>query len=223
TYASPSLAKIGGEDHIVMVFSSTNTFMHRDIPRSMGKIVGLKPQTGEILWQYDKWANIIQIAPALDIGDGRLIVVGGYDNGVVMIQVQKSSDGKYNIKELFYHNTFGDHTKPPIFYNGYFYAQYSTNNRRDGLSCMDLNGKVLWKTMREPLFDKGSMILADGLILATDGQHTLYLIEPDPSGFKPLASAQLLGDGQNWAPMALVDGKLLLRDQRKLICVRVAK
>ena len=46
--------------------------------------------------------------------------------------------------------------------------------------------------MRDPLFDKGSMILADGLILATDGRNTLYLIEPSPEGFKPLASAELM-------------------------------
>ncbi|HOK26308.1 MAG TPA: PQQ-binding-like beta-propeller repeat protein [Bacteroidales bacterium] len=223
TYASPAIAKIGGEDHIVMVFSSTNTFMHRNIPTSSGKIIGLKPQTGAILWEYNNWTNVIQIPLALDIGDGRIIVVGGYDHGVVMIQVQKSSDGKYNVKELFYHTNFGDHTKPPIFYNNHFYAQYSTNNKRDGLVCMDINGNVLWKTMREPLFDKGSMILADGLILATDGRQTLYLIEPDPAGFKPLASAQLLGEGQNWSPMALVDGKLLLRDQSKMICVKVAR
>ena len=223
TYASPAIAKIGGEDHIVMVFSSTNTFMHRNIPTSSGKIIGLKPQTGAILWEYNNWTNVIQIPLALDIGDGRIIVVGGYDHGVVMIQVQKSSDGKYNVKELFYHTNFGDHTKPPIFYNNHFYAQYSTNNKRDGLVCMDINGNVLWKTMREPLFDKGSMILADGLILATDGRQTLYLIEPDPAGFKPLASAQLLGEGQNWSPMALVDGKLLLRGQSKMICVKVAR
>jgi outer membrane protein assembly factor BamB len=77
--------------------------------------------------------------------------------------------------------------------------------------------------MRSPQFDKGSMILADGLILATDGRKTLYLIEPDPSGFKPLASVAILREGQNWAPLALADGKLLLRDQSRLMCVKVVK
>jgi len=86
-----------------------------------------------------------------------------------------------------------------------------------------MDGKVMWKTMRSPLFDKGSMILADGLILATDGRKTLYLIQPDPLGFKPLASAEMLGDGQNWGPLALSEGKLLLRDQNRLMCIRVAK
>ena len=101
---------------------------------------------------------------------------------------------------------------------------------------MSIDGQIKWKTGREPLFDKGGLILADGLILATDGGKALYLIEPDPSGFKPLASAELLGDAgtdsegiaarvggrtQNWAPIALADGKLLIRDQTQMKCVAV--
>ncbi len=223
TYASPTVAKIAGEDHIVMVFSSTNTYVHRGSKVTPGRIIGLKPQTGEILWEYNNWTNVIQIAPALDAGEGRIVVAGGYDHGIIMIQVGKTNNGKYNVKEIFYHNDFGDHTKPPVLHNGYFYAQFSTNNRRDGLCCMSMDGKVMWKTMRSPAFDKGSMILADGLILATDGNKTLYLIQPDPSGFKPLSSAELLGMGQNWGPMALADGKLLIRDQTRMMCVKVAK
>ena len=224
TYASPSVAKIAGEDHIVMVFSSTNPIMHKEITnKSMGKIIGLKPQTGQILWEYNDWVNMAQTSPALDAGEGRILAVGGNELGTVMIKVEKKADGNYTVNELFKHNEFGDHTKPALLHNGYFYGQFSTNTKRDGLCCMDMNGKVLWKTMRNPLFDKGSMILADGLILATDGRQTLYLIQPDPSGFKPLASAEMLETGQNWAPIALVDGKLLIRDQGKLMCVKVTK
>ena len=223
TYASPSVAKIAGEDHIVMAFSSTNTYMHRDAKVTQGRIIGLKPQTGVILWEYNNWENMIQVAPALDAGEGRIIVAGGYEHGVVMIQVEKMKDGKYGVKELFYHNDFGEHTKPPVLYNGYFYGQFSTNSKRDGLCCMGMDGMVMWKTMRSPLFDKGSMILADGLILATDGNKTLYLIQPDPSGFKPLASAEMLEMGQNWGPLVLSNGKLLIRDQKKMMCLKAVK
>ncbi len=62
---------------------------------------------------------------------------------------------------------------------------------------MSMDGKVMWKTMRSSSFDKGSMILADVLILATNGNKNLYLIQPDPTGFKPLASAEIPGTGQN--------------------------
>jgi len=269
-YVSPSIVNIAGEDHIAMVTASEHSFPGRpprgedrppeggppqgapeqgtppppsppqDDNTIYGKIVGIEPLTGEILWEYANWECHIPVPSALDAGENRVIVVGGYELGTVMIKVEKNADGSYSATELFRHNDFGDHTKPPILHNGYFYGQFSTNNRRDGLVCMNMDGEIMWSTKRTPLFDKGSMILADGLILATDGRKTLYLIEPDPTGFKPLASADLLGEGgtgseegsidervggttQNWAPLALADGKLLIRDQTRMMCVKVAK
>jgi hypothetical protein len=81
------------------------------------------------------------------------------------------------------------------------------------------------------------MLLADGLIIATDGNKMLYLIEPDPAAFKLVSKADLLGQGgataegwasdlgstQNYAPIALADGKLLIRDQNRMICVKVVR
>lgn len=194
-----------------------------------------------LLDRDDKTGDIMR---CFDFNTGKELWKFSYDApGSVMFPGSRSVpavDGNYGVTELFKHNDFGDHTKAPILYNGYFYAQFSTNSKRDGLACMDMDGKVVWKTMRNPLFDKGSMILADGVILATDGKNSLYVIEPSPSGFKPLATAEVLktagnsvndqtsssrmgGVAQNWAPLALAGGKLLIRDQSRLLCVRVAK
>ncbi len=235
SYTSPSVIKIDGEDHIVCVISSTNPIGRRDMPQTLGKIVGIEPLSGKILWEYDQWECHISVAPAVDAGDNKVLVVGGYELGAVMIQVEKQPDGTYATAELFRTEEFGDQTKPPLFIDGYFYAQFGTNNTRDGLTCMNMDGEIMWKTKRDPDFNKGSMILADGLILATDGAKSLYLIEPDPSEFKPLASAEVLTaqenddpraarfGTQNWAPIALADGKLLIRDQSRMMCVRVAE
>jgi outer membrane protein assembly factor BamB len=240
SYASPSVVKIDGEDHIVMVISSTNPIGHRELPQTLGNVVGIEPLTGKILWEYNKWQCHISVPSAVDAGDNKVLVVGGYELGAVMIKVEKKADGSYGTTEVFRTEEFGDQTKPPVLHNGYFYAEYGTNSRHDGLVCMSMDGQIMWKTRRSPDFNKGSMILVDGLILATDGRKTLYLIEPDPSGFKALASAEVLGEGgtgsendplasrvggstQNWAPLALSDGKLLIRDQRRLLCVKVAE
>jgi outer membrane protein assembly factor BamB len=237
SYASPSVVKIDGEEHIVMVISSTNPIGHRELPQTLGKVVGIEPLTGKILWEYNQWKCHISVPSAIDAGNNKVLVVGGYELGATMLKIDKKPDGSFGVTELFVTEEFGDHTKPPIFYNGYFYAQYSTNYRRDGLTCMNADGEIMWKTKRDPDFNKGSMILADGLILATDGAKKLYLIEPDPAGFKPLASTELLGEPkiqaegiaasvggaiQNWGPLALADGKLLIRDQNRLMCVKVA-
>lgn len=223
SYASPSVIKIDGQDHIVVVISSTNPVGRRELPQTLGHVVGIEPLTGEILWDYDEWQCHISVPSAVDAGNNKVLVVGGYEHGVVMIEVEKQSDGSYGVTELFKHNDFGDQTKPPLFIDGYFYAQFGTNNTRDGLTCMSMDGEIMWKTGSDPSFDKGSMILVGDLILATDGATTLYLFEPDPSGFKPIASAELLERGQNWAPLALADSKLLIRDQSQLKCVKVAQ
>lgn len=236
-YVSPAIVKIDGKDHVVMVTPSTNPF-RRTTPdeNKMGKFVGIDPLTGEILWEHEGWHCHIPVPSAFDAGDNRVLVVGGYELGATMIKVEKQADGSYGTKELFTTEEFGDQTKPPILHNGYFYAQYGTNSRRDGLVCMSMDGQVMWKTRRSPAFNKGSMILVDGLILATDGGRMLYLIDPDPAEYKQLASAELLGNQgtgrggiasrirggtQNWAPLALSDGKLLIRDQQQMKCVVV--
>jgi outer membrane protein assembly factor BamB len=238
TYVSPSIAKIDEADHIVMVTSSTNPIGRPDLPKTPGNFVGIEPLTGEILWEYKNWNCHISVSSALDAGENRVLVVGGYELGATMIKVEKQANGSYAIKELFTTDEFGDQTKPPILHEGYFYAQFGTNRTRDGLVCMNMDGKIMWKTKRDPDFNKGSMILADGLILATDGKKSLYLIEPNPTGFKPIASSEVLGERgtktegiatriggstQNWAPIALAKGKLLIRDQSRMMCLKVAE
>jgi len=227
-YVSPAMVKIGDEKHVVMIGASSG----RGENQTGGKVIGIDPYNGNILWEYTNWQCIIPAPSAYDAGNGKILVVGGYEAGSAMIEVKKHSDGTYEVLELFKNLNFGAHTKPPLFHEGYFYAQYSTNSRRDGLVCMSMDGELMWKTGREPVLNKGSMILADGLIFATDGDKTLYLIEPDPKGFKPLASADVLKivevaepryGNQNWAPIALADGKLLIRDQSQIVCVQVAE
>jgi outer membrane protein assembly factor BamB len=240
SYASPAIVKVDGEDHVVMVTSSTNPFQRTGPADELGNIVGLEPGTGNVRWKYTNWNCHISVPSAVDAGDNRVLVAGGYELGATMIKVERKADGSYQARELFTTAEFGDQTKAPLLHQGHFYAHYGTNSRRDGMVCLSMDGKVLWKTKREPEFNKGSMILADGLILATDGAQSLYLVEPDPTGFKQLASAKVLGEGgsgsendpmasrvggrtQNWAPMALADGKLLLRDQTQLKCVKVGQ
>jgi outer membrane protein assembly factor BamB len=217
-YVSPSIIKVGGQDHVVMITAAEGR-------SGGGKVVGIDPLTGKILWEYTNWSCAIPVPNAVDAGEGRILITGGYEAGAAMIKVEKKAGGSYGVTELYKTVDFGAHTQPPILYNGYFYTQYSTNERRDGLVCMSMDGQIKWKTGKSPSFDKGGMILADGLLLSTDGSEKLYLIEPDPSAFKPLATADLLEAGrrQNWAPLALSAGKLLIRDQTQLKCVKVAQ
>jgi outer membrane protein assembly factor BamB len=227
-YVSPIIIKIGGVSHLVMITAASG----RGESASGGKVVGIDPLTGKILWEYTNWQCSIPVPSAVDAGENRILITGGYRAGAAMIKVEKKADGSYGVTELYKNAEFGSHTQPPVLCNGYFYAQCSTNESKYGLVCMSMDGQVKWKTMRSPLFDKGGIILADGLLLCTDGASKLYLIEPDPSAFKPIAVSEILKEEsgknqkfptQNWAPLALAEGKLLIRDQSRLMCVKVIK
>ena len=233
-YVSPIAVKIDNEIHIVMIAAAGGG---RGVPPSGGKVVGINPDSGEILWEYNDFHCTIPSNPVLDAGDNKIMISGGYRAGSALIRVDKTSDGTFKVTELLKTEDFGAHTLPPVFIDGYFYVQYGTNERRDGLVCMSMDGEVMWKTSQDPKFNKGSIIVADGLMLVTDGFDALYLVEPDPTAFKPIAKADLLKEGgvdasnnmtnfggptQNWAPIALSNGKLLIRDQTRMMCVKVA-
>ncbi len=207
-YVSPSMVRISGEDHLVMIPAN-------------GSVVGLDPLTGKMLWSYDGWECKIPVPNVTEIGGDQIFITGGYRAGSAMIKITKNQQG-FTVEEQFTTDDFGTHVHPAILYMDYLYGHCSTNETRDGLVCMDLKGRVMWKTGRDPLFDKGGFILVDGLFLSSDGNKGfLYLIEPNPDGFKDLAKAKLLDPGENWAPLALSDGKLLIRDQKQMKCVAV--
>jgi outer membrane protein assembly factor BamB len=218
-YVTPSIVKVAGEDQLVMITAAAG----RGRTAKGGSVNGLDPRSGKVLWTFTEYQNIIPVAQPVDAGEGRVLIAGAYGAGSVMLKVDKKADGTFAASELFRNPDFGAHTQPPILHGGHFYSHYTINERSDGLVAMSIDGQVKWKTDQNPPFTRGGMILADGLLLMTDGNTKLYLVEPSPAGFKPLASAVILAPGDNWAPLALVDGKLLVRGQKELKVLEVAR
>jgi outer membrane protein assembly factor BamB len=218
-YVTPSIVKVSGEDHLVMITGAVG----RGRNAKDGSVNGLDPRTGKVLWTYTNWQCIIPVPQAVDAGEGRVLITGAYGAGTAMIKVEKKGDGSFGVSELFKNPEFGAHTQPPVLHDGHFYSHYTINERSDGLVAMGVDGQIKWKTDQDPPFVRGGSILADGLLLMTDGNTKLYLIEPSPAGFKPIASAVILEPGDNWAPLALADGTLLVRGQKVLKALQVAR
>ena len=245
-YASPTVLSVAGEDQIVMASAGPprlDLFRRRGRkakasggakaavrrlpppipPGAQGVVMGLDPRTGKILWEYKGWQCMTPIPRVVSVGEDRLFLTGAYEAGSVMIRVTAGGGG-YTVEELLKTQAFGTHIHPPILREGHLYGQCTNNTgRQDGLVCMDLAGNVKGKTGREPAFDKGGMILADGLLLAIDGKAGyLRLVEATPKGYRQLAEAKVLGTQRCWAPLALSEGKLLVRDQKQLKCLDVS-
>jgi outer membrane protein assembly factor BamB len=156
------------------------------------------------------------------LGQGKLFVTGGYNAGSAIIQVSRASD-QWTAKELARIDSIGGHCHPGLVYQNHIYVLCNTNERKDGMVCFDADGKLVWQTKNEPNLDKGgSLLTADGIMYVMDGRTgELYIVEPSPAGFKSLGKAKLLDGREIWAPLALADGKLLIRDQSQMKCISV--
>ena len=206
-YASPLVTTIGGVEQVVMLGNN--------------RVAGVDVADGTLLWTYAGYRCQIPIPGPMPIGDGRIFLTGGYNAGSAMIRVRRG-EGKFTAEQVFKEKKLGSQLHNPLLHQGHLYLNCNTNSRQDGLVCMDLDGNVKWQTSRSPNFERGNLILADGVILIMDGRSgVLRVVEPDPKGYKELAQAKVLAGRSIWAPMALSDGKLLLRDQGRMKCLDV--
>lgn len=212
SYVTPAIVRISGEDHLTMITAASRDGSIK------GAVLGYNPKTGDLLWTYEGWQCGIPVPNVTEIGNNQLFVTGGYNAGSALIQIDKS-ENSYTVKEVMTSKDFLAHVHPAVLYKGYLYGQGTENTVKDGFVCMDLEGNAKWKTIKTPAFDKGGYILVDDMIISSDGEKKLYLIEPNPNEFKVLAEAELLNTKQSWAPLALSDGKLVIRDQGQMKCV----
>ena len=82
---------------------------------------------------------------------------------------------------------------------------------------------MLWKTRKKPSFGRGGLILADGVIYIVEGdKRHLYMVKATPEKYTELGRVKKILKGKEmWAPLALADGKLVIRDQKQLKCLVV--
>jgi outer membrane protein assembly factor BamB len=222
-YVSPQVYDIAGVKQVL-------TYGRLD--SEQGRYTSVDAQTGKVLWRWDGYFNKIMIPMPTNMGDGRLFVTGGYGCGTVMLQINRRGS-KYSVKELYRIDAEGSQMHPAILHEGHLYINWNTNEnlkgdkkKTGGLVCLDPDtGKILWRTGMKPNFERGNLIFADGMIIILDGElGELALVDPSPGGYNELARAKVFTNlrkkgNKIWAPMALTDGKLIVRSQKELKCI----
>lgn len=204
-YCSPKLITIGDTQQVVLCVNNG--------------AFAVDPDTGKLLWSFTSWKCNIPIPNVTNLGDGKLFVTGGYGAGSVLLQISPSAGG-FDVKELW-RIPQGSQIQQPILADGCIYFNGTTNESpKAGLFCIDsTDGKVLWSTGTDIPPERGTLLMAQGLIYHIDGSGMLRLIQPNRDAYTEVSSAKLLGGRDIWAPMALSNGKLVLRDQKQMKCL----
>ena len=188
-----------------------------------GGVYGVNAADGAILFSTETWkVKIAAIATPVVVGGGRVLFSGGYGSGSMMMQIEKTPDG-YAAREVFRHKakTFGADQSTPVYYDGHIYGV----RPRGELVCMDTDGTLLWTSDVARRFGQGyePWILADGKIFVLDTHGVLTVVKATAAGYEELASHEVLDGHECWGPIALAEGRMIVRDLVTMTCLDVGK
>lgn len=197
---------------------------------SMKNLSGIAAADGQLLWSIPFSARIVAVPSPVAIGDGRIFVTSGYEAGSKMYQVEKGASG-FSARKLYdlTSTQFSSEAQTPILFQNHLFSVSSKSRGR--FTCLGLDGKIVWQSPvvsgdagASRTFDLGAFLLADGMFFVLDGKTgMLRLIEANTKEYKELASAQILNGEDVWGPIALSNGKLIIRDMTQMVCLQVGQ
>jgi outer membrane protein assembly factor BamB len=228
SHVSPYLATLGGVDQVIMMAQPSDPEKSpEDAPPAI--ISSIDPGTGRILWKNQTPApDKIPIAEPVQIAPDKLFITGGYGLGCLVVQVNHANHAgaKWETSVLFHTRAVAAHIHSPVFYRNRIYVMSFKEHRgaNTGLVCLRPDGEPVWQTGPDQQFDSGAFLIADGMAFVMHGKTgELSLFDLSDKGPQLLAKSKILGakDGKVWAPMALSEGKLIVRDQHEMKCLEV--
>jgi outer membrane protein assembly factor BamB len=207
SYSSPVVCTVDGV-RLAVFFTRT------------GAVV-LDAKTGAIRYQQ-RWRSrngaSVNAATPLILGN-LAFFSASYDTGALLLKLRK--DGAEKVWED--ENVMSNHYNTCIYHEGHLYGFDGRQDSRVAptLRCVELKTrKVKWEKQE---FGNGTMICADGRLIVLTEKGDLCLVQTTPAAFRETARARLLEAGPCRAQIALANGRLYARDQKKLVCVDLRK
>lgn len=186
-----------------------------------GGVVGVAADDGSLLWENRSWTTQFATAPSpVVLPEQQLLLSSGYGSkvGAMLLQLRPDGDGwAAEVLAELPPDQFNSEQQTPILYNGHLYGIRKKGGGK--IVCMDLKGNEIWNSGKDR-FGHGPYMIADGVILSLSDRGLLAMAEATHEGYRPLAQFQVFDGGHDaWGPMALVGGRLIVRDLTRMSCL----
>jgi len=198
SYSSPSAVTVGGDRRLIF-FTRSGLFI-------------LDPADGKVLhskrWRARIEASVNASAPVV-VGD-EVFLSASYNTGGIVLKVKKDA-----LEEIWSNDTsLSTHYSTSVHHDGYLYGFHGRQEQGTEFRCVEWKtGKVRWR--KEGLSCGALIVVGDRMIvLSEDGE--LALVDATPEGYKERARAKVLNSFRSH--LALSNGRLYARDEKKLVC-----
>ncbi len=182
---------------------------------------------GKILWQTTEWTPAV-IAPApVVMPDGKMFVTAGYGGGSMVFQVGQGQEGftVRAIRKFTPKDGLACEQHTPFVFGGKLFGVLpkDAGANRNQFVCADPDGRILWSSGKETRFGMGPFMAVGDRFLILDDDATLTMARADASGFKVMAKARLFAGKDAYAPFAFSGTRLILRDDKRMMCVELGR
>jgi len=192
-FSSPVRATIHGQPQLLV--------------QTRQKLAGVDDETGRELWSVNipTFQGMNILTPT--VHENR-VFTSAYAGKSLLFEIEKSDSG-FAAKELWSSKAQG-YMSSPLLIDGHLYLHL----RNQRFTCLEwASGKEQWIT--KPYGKYWSTVRQGSRILALDEKGDLLLTQASPEKFN-LLSERHVSDNTTWAHVAVLPGKILVRDLKGL-------
>ena len=144
----------------------------------------------------------------------------------MMLQLS-ANNGTYAIEPLYDYapkDGLACEQQTPILWNDHLFGILPKDGGalRNQLVCVspsDTKG-VVWSSGKETRFGLGPFFIADNKMFVLSDDGTLTILRPSTERYIQLDQVKVIEDAHDaWAPFALADGYLIMRDSKTMVCI----
>jgi outer membrane protein assembly factor BamB len=220
SYSTPTVATVNGRKLIFCLMRQG--------------LVALESKTGACnftFWFRSRADDSVNAMSPIVVDNDVLVSGAYYKVGSVLLRVHPENK---EFHEIWRATSLEMHWNTPIYFDGYLYGFSGRNEPDAHLRCVHFkSGELMWdhdetwvphSTPQPSVYGRGSMIMADGRLIALGEGGMLGLFQLNSRKMEEICRAQLLQmEHPCWSTPALSDKRLYIRSEKKLICLALAR
>ncbi len=196
---------------------------------AIGALVGVAADgddAGSILWSTTVWNHSVVAPSPVCMPDGKIFMTAGYGAGSMMAQLSESN-GAFSIEVITKYpprDGLAGEQQTALYWEGHLIGIMPKDGgaNRNQMVCVhpDNPQEPVWTSGTETRFGLGPYFIADDKLFILRDDGTLFIAQPSTDRYIQMDEVKVIEDGHDaWAPFAIADGYLLMRDANTLVCI----